>query len=103
ERMGLLTSFGVFCGFLLTFVPQFFLGNAGMPRRYYSYPERFQWLNVLSTGGAFLLAAGLVLTLVNLAIALRWGPRADANPWHSRTLEWFTRSPPPQHNFTRLP
>jgi cytochrome c oxidase subunit 1 len=45
-------------------MPQFLLGNAGMPRRYYSYPEQYQWLNVLSTAGASILACGLVSTAV---------------------------------------
>jgi cytochrome c oxidase subunit 1 len=103
ERVGLLSSVTVFAGFVLTFLPQFLLGNAGMPRRYYSYPPGYQWLNVLSTGGAFLLAAGLVLTLVNLLVALFWGERADDNPWGSRTLEWATPSPPPKHNFEETP
>ena len=68
ERMGLLTSFAVFIGFVLTFFPQFLLGNAGMPRRYFSYPPRYQWLHVLSTGGAWLLSAGaLLLTLAEPA------------------------------------
>jgi len=35
-------------------------GNAGMPRRYYSYPAQFQWLHVLSTAGASILTGGLV-------------------------------------------
>jgi len=99
ERMGLLTSAGVFIGFVLTFLPQFLLGNAGMPRRYYSYPERYQWLNVLSTGGAWLLGGALLLTLVNLVVALRWGQVATGNPWGSRSLEWRTRRLPPKHNF----
>ncbi|XXX71939.1 cbb3-type cytochrome c oxidase subunit I [Sorangium sp. So ce134] len=103
ESMGLLTSFGVFLGFILTFLPQFLLGNAGMPRRYYSYPEQYQWLNVLSTGGAYLLAGALVLALVNLLIALRWGPRAPANPWRSRSYEWETPPLPPAHNFPATP
>ncbi|MFT3773137.1 MAG: cbb3-type cytochrome c oxidase subunit I [Minicystis sp.] len=103
ERMGLLTSFGVFLGFILTFFPQFLLGNWGMPRRYYSYPERFQWLNVLSTGGAYLLAGALLLALLNLVIALRWGPRAGPNPWWARSFEWDTDSPPPKHNFHAPP
>ena len=103
ERVGLLTSFGVFLGFCLTFIPQFFLGNMGMPRRYYSYPARFQVLNVLSTGGAYLLAAALLLTFVNLLVALRFGARAGNNPWGSRTFEWETPSPPPKHNFLAPP
>ncbi len=103
ERMGLLTSGGVFLGFVLTFIPQFFLGNWGMPRRYYSYPEQYQFLNVLSTGGAYLLAGALVLTLVNLLVALRFGRRAGPNPWGSRTYEWDAPSPPPKHNFPEPP
>src|SRR4029079_8074949 len=90
ERVGLLTSVAVFIGFVFTFLPQFLLGNAGMPRRYYSYPPRFQWLNVLSTGGAWLLGAAIILALVNLLVALVWGPRAPANPWGSRSFEWLT-------------
>ncbi len=103
ERMGLLTSAAVFFGFLLTFVPQFLLGNAGMPRRYFSYPARFQWLNVLSTGGSYLLAGALVLTLVNLLVALKWGRRAPRNPWGSRSFEWLTDPIPIKHNFERAP
>ena len=103
ERMGLLTSACVFAGFVLTFLPQFLLGNAGMPRRYYSYPAQYQWLNVLSTGGAFLLAGALVLTLVNLVVALFWGERAGKNPWGARSFEWNSPSPPPTHNFLISP
>ena len=31
------------------------------------------------------------------------GPVAEANPWHARTLEWQTTSPPPLHNFENDP
>ncbi len=103
ERVGLLTSGAVFIGFILTFLPQFLLGNMGMPRRYYSYPERFQWLHVLSTGGAMWLGTALLLTLVNLAVALKYGRRAGRNPWFSRSFEWSTTSPPPKHNFPAAP
>lgn len=103
ERVGLLTSAAVFIGFVLTFLPQFLLGNAGMPRRYYSYPPRFQWLNVLSTGGAWLLGGALILALLNLIVALKWGRRAGPNPWGSRSFEWITSSPPSKHNFDNTP
>ena len=103
ERVGLLTSVAVFIGFVFTFLPQFLLGNAGMPRRYYSYPPRFQWLNVLSTGGAWLLGAALILALLNLVVALKWGRRAGPNPWGSRSFEWITSSPPSKHNFDVTP
>jgi cytochrome c oxidase subunit 1 len=103
ERVGLFCAALVFMGFFLTFMPQFLLGNMGMPRRYYSYPERFQALNVLSTGGAFLLGGGLVLTLAHLLIALRWGTRTPQNPWGSTGFEWLTESPPTKHNFDTPP
>jgi cytochrome c oxidase subunit 1 len=103
ERIGMLSATSVFLGFCLTFIPQFLLGNMGMPRRYYSYPARFQWLHVLSTGGAFLLGGALLLTLGNLLWALKWGKRATANPWDSRCFEWLTTSPPPKHNFVVTP
>jgi cytochrome c oxidase subunit 1 len=103
ERMGLLSATAVFIGFNLTFLPQFLLGNWGMPRRYYSYPPEFQWLNVLSTGGAWLLGASLLVSLGNLVIALKWGAKAGPNPWHSRSFEWLTSSPPSKHNFHETP
>jgi len=103
ERIGLFTSASVFLGFVLTFLPQFLLGNWGMPRRYYSYPVRFQWLNVLSTGGAYLLAGALLLTLLNLAVALRYGARSGRNPWRSRSFEWEAPSPPLKLNFPAPP
>jgi cytochrome c oxidase subunit 1 len=102
ERWGLVSAALVFAGFNLTFVPQFLLGNAGMPRRYYSYPARYQVLNVMSTLGAYLLGVALVLTLVYLLVSLRWGARAPANPWGSRSFEWRSPSPPPVHNFVTL-
>jgi cytochrome c oxidase subunit 1 len=99
EKWGLVSAMLVVTGFFFTFMPQFLLGNAGMPRRYYTYPERFQWLHVLSTAGASVLALGLIITVVYLAVACVRGPRAGANPWGSSCPEWLVPSPPPTHNF----
>ena len=103
ERWGLLGFALVFSGFFGTFVPQFLLGNAGMPRRYYEYPERFQLLHVASTLGSWVLAAGLLLTVGYLGHALWFGRRASGNPWASRCFEWRTSSPPPEKNFSAQP
>ena len=56
-----LSALLIFVGFNLTFFPQFILGYLGMPRRYHAYPEEFQVLHVLSTGGAAVLAVGYLL------------------------------------------
>lgn len=103
ERVGLLAATAVFLGFFLTFFPQFLMGNAGMPRRYYTYPESYQWLHVLSSGGAFLLGAAILLALLNLVVCLKWGAPAPANPWQSRSFEWLTSSPPLKENFHETP
>jgi cytochrome c oxidase subunit I len=93
----------IFVGFNLTFFPQFILGYLGMPRRYHSYAEEFQVLNVMSTAGASILAIGYVLPMVYLIWSLKYGQAADANPWGATGLEWHTDSPPPTHNFDVMP
>jgi cytochrome c oxidase subunit I len=103
ERWGLLAAALVSAGFFVTFFPQFLLGNAGMPRRYYDYPPEYQTLHVISTVGSWVLAAGMLITLGYLLWALKSGKRAGNNPWGSASYEWFTRSPPPPHNFDDTP
>jgi cytochrome c oxidase subunit 1 len=98
EGWGLVSAALIILGFNATFIPQFLVGNAGMPRRYYEYPERFQALNVASTAGASLLAFGFIIIAIYLTYALIYGERVD-NPWNSKGYEWLTMSPPPTHNF----
>ncbi len=93
----------VFVGFNLTFFPQFVLGYLGMPRRYHTYPDEFQVLNVMSSAGASILALGYIIPLVYLLWSLRYSPAAGPNPWGARGLEWQTPSPPPTENFLETP
>ncbi|CAA9428811.1 MAG: Cytochrome c oxidase polypeptide I [uncultured Pyrinomonadaceae bacterium] len=93
----------VFVGFNLTFFPQFILGYLGMPRRYASYPDEFQVLNIFSTAGASILAIGLILPLIYLTYSIFFGAKAPANPWMLPGLEWRTASPPPTENFEETP
>jgi cytochrome c oxidase subunit I len=103
EGWGRLSALIIFCGFILTFLPQFFLGYQGMPRRYYHYAPEFQVLNVMSSAGASILAVGYGLPLVYLLWSLRYGTRAGPNPWGATGLEWQTPSPPPTDNFPVTP
>jgi cytochrome c oxidase subunit 1 len=93
----------IFVGFFLTFLPQFVLGYAGMPRRYHRYPEEYQVWNVMSSAGASILAVGYILPLFYFLYSLKFGPRAGPNPWHATGLEWQTPSPPPKENFAETP
>ncbi|RZI44022.1 cytochrome c oxidase subunit I [Herbaspirillum sp. HC18] len=103
EMWGRIAALTIFFGFNLTFFPQYLLGIEGMPRRYHTYPPEFQVLNILSSAGASILAAGYLLPLAYLLWSLFYGKRADANPWRATGLEWRTASPPPKHNFERPP
>ena len=102
ETWGMLAAGMIILGFNATFIPQFLLGNAGMPRRYYSYPAEFQLLNVASTAGASLLAIGFIIVALYLGYALVNGEAVD-NPWESRGFEWMTASPPIKANFEVMP
>jgi cytochrome c oxidase subunit 1 len=103
ERLAKAAALIVFLGFNLTFFPQFVLGWLGMPRRYAAYPPEWQWLHILSTAGATILAVGYLLPLLYLTWAWKRGPLAGANPWKATGLEWQTSSPPPKHNFEVTP
>jgi len=109
DRLGQLAALLLFVGFNLTFFPQFVLGTRGMPRRYYDYTKLLErhpessTLHLLSTVGAFVTAAALVLALICLVHSLLRGRRAPANPWGGATLEWQCSSPPPHDNFPTPP
>jgi cytochrome c oxidase subunit 1 len=74
-----------------------------MPRRYASYPEEMQVLNIFSTAGASVLAIGLIMPLVYFTHSIFFGKKAPANPWLLPGLEWRTSSPPPTENFEETP
>ena len=103
EGWGIVGALTVFLGFALTFMPQFIVGYLGMPRRYHTYPPEFQLLNILSSAGSVVLAVGYIFPMVYLTWSLWFGRRAPANPWGAKGLEWTTSSPPPTHNFERIP
>jgi cytochrome c oxidase subunit I len=103
ERAGRIQFWLAFIGFNLTFMVQHVLGMFGMPRRVFTYPPLPGWaaMNLISTIGAFILAASALLLLVNVLVSLENGEVAGDNPWGGWTLEWATTSPPPPENFPR--
>jgi cytochrome c oxidase subunit I len=94
-----------FVGMNIAFFPMHLIGLLGMPRRVYTYSPELgvSGLNLLSTIGAFLIAASILLFLYNMLHALRSGPRAPNDPWGGATLEWSVSSPPPAYNFSVIP
>src|SRR4051812_17845777 len=105
EGMGRI-SFGLmFVGFHTTFLVQHSAGLSGMPRRVYRYPDvnHLHFYNLVSTVGAFILALGILITVINVVRSVRRGAVAGPDPWRANTLEWFTTSPPPVNNFDVIP
>lgn len=90
-------------GFNVLYFPMYVLGWQGLPRRYYDYLPEFYNLQLISTIGSWILAAGLVLMFANLFKALLKGSSAGDNPWGGLTLEWHIPSPPPVENFEQIP
>jgi cytochrome c oxidase subunit I len=103
EAQARIAWFLILVGFNVTFFPQFILGSRGMPRRYYDYPKEFEFLNQVSTVGAWMIGLGFIWTAAYMFMAFRSKERAPSNPWEALTLEWQSPSPPPHENFVEQP
>jgi cytochrome c oxidase subunit 1 len=105
EALGKTSFWLMFVGFLATFLVQHSAGLSGMPRRIYDYDSSLgvQTYNLISTIGAFILAAGVLVTVINVLWSIKAGRKAGNDPWQGNTLEWFTTSPPPPNNFDVVP
>jgi cytochrome c oxidase subunit I len=95
----------------VTFIPLFLAGLEGQQVDIFKFFEASDALNamnlnaynLIATIGAFILSLGVVLSLVNAYVSVKSGVRAGPDPWGGETLEWFTTSPPPPHNFDVVP
>src|SRR4051794_12923336 len=105
ERWGKASFWLTFTGTTITFFPMHIVGLLGMPRRQYTYHGGLGWTgyNLLESIGAYLLAAGLLMVVVNLAVSLFRGAVAGPDPFGGATLEWATSSPPPPYNYAVIP
>jgi len=105
ERLGQWHFWLLFVGFNAAFLPQHMLGLMGMPRRVYTYERGglFEWYNLVSSLGSFIMGLAILIFLVNAIRSWRGGPRVGGDPWKADTLEWYAASPPPPHNFDGVP
>jgi cytochrome c oxidase subunit I+III len=92
ERLGKWAFWLIFLGFNVAFFPMHISGLIGMPRRVYTYPAGLGWdaPNLISTLGAFVVAAGVLLVLIDLLRNLRPTLTESAGDiWKGGTLEWL--------------
>ena len=80
ERLGRWNFWLTFIGFNATFLPMHLTGFRGMPRRVYTYLAELDigLLNLVSSLGAFVMAVGVLLFALNVAVSLLFGKRAAA-------------------------
>jgi cytochrome c oxidase subunit I len=104
RRLALQSFWVIFIGFNMTFFPMHGMGLSGMPRRIATYTNP-SWTiyNQIATLGSLVLAVGILMVMWNVLSSLRSSRVAPGDPWGGYSLEWYTSSPPPPHNFDDLP
>ena len=95
KKLGTISFWLIFAGFNVAFLPMHLTGMRGMPRRVFTYPAGmgFDALNLTSTIGAFILAAGIAVVVWDVVRPKRKEPYAPRNPWGAGTLEWVQEMP----------
>ena len=94
----------MFIAFNSTFLPLFVLGLKGMPRRVSTYEPNLQGLNEWVSISAFVLGFSMLIFLFNVVYSLIFVREpAEANPWHSKSIEWQVPTPVPVNNFEQIP
>ena len=106
ENLARISFWTMALGLLLAFVPLFFAGGEqGQVIDAYKFFDGtgVTAYNLIASIGTLVLAAGIVMTLVNAILSRVNGPSAGHDPWGGESLEWFALSPPEPHNFDVLP
>ncbi|NSZ72196.1 cytochrome o ubiquinol oxidase subunit I [Agrobacterium tumefaciens] len=96
-----------FIGFYFAFMPLYILGLMGVTRRISQFEDNsLQIWFLIAAFGAFLIALGIASFVIQLIVSfLKRDQLRDVtgDPYHGRTLEWSTSSPPPAYNFAFTP
>ena len=106
ETLARISFWTIVLGALLAFLPLFVAGaDHGQVVDAYKFFDDtgVSTENLIASIGAFVLAIGIVLTLINAVLSRGNGPRAGHDHWGGDSLEWFALSPPEPHNFDVLP
>ncbi|WP_158043928.1 cytochrome c oxidase subunit I [Skermanella pratensis] len=95
DRLGRISFWLMFAGFNLGFFPMHLSGLIGMPRRVWTYPAGLglDLPNLLSTIGAFIFAAGILIIVFDMLRPKGSQPYAERNTWSAGTLEWLAEIP----------
>ncbi len=91
--------------FHVTFLAVHLVGLMGMRRRIWTYDEGQGWtvINLIASVGAFVMAFGFALVILDVVVNALVAPRSRRNPWKAFTLEWATSMPSPMYGFASIP
>ncbi len=80
-----------------------YVGLHGMRRRIADYDaaQGFDNIHMVITIAAFLIAASVLIFIINMIWSTKRGEVAAGNLWRSRAPEWHIPSPTPEHNYDR--
>ncbi len=104
-RLGEMAFALIFLGFHGTFLAMHWVGLLGQRRRIETYDAETGWgaINFVSSLSSFVMAIGLAMVLIDVAIHALIAVRGRRNLWGAGSLEWASMSPPPAYNFASLP
>jgi cytochrome c oxidase subunit I+III len=105
DRLGRIAFWLMLVGFNVTFLPMHLTGMTGMVRRGFTYPEGlgFDVLNLASSIGAFVLAAGILVVVWDVIRPKGREPYSERNPWNAGTIEWLAEMPSPPWGVRAIP
>jgi cytochrome c oxidase subunit I len=105
RKLGIWSFWLMFIGFNVAFLPMHLTGLLGMPRRVFTYGADmgWSWLNLVSTIGAFVFAAGFLVFAWDCVRSKRRQPDVPRNIWNAGTLEWATPVPAPAYGMRSIP
>jgi cytochrome o ubiquinol oxidase subunit 1 len=108
ERLGRYAFWCWMLGFLLAFMPLYFLGLMGATRRldHYDVTTGWQPLFIVAAAGVVLISIGVFFQVLQMIVSYRQRKEnldTTGDPWNGRTLEWSLPSPPPEYNFASIP
>jgi len=93
-NLGKVHFYLTFLGVNTTFLPQHFLGLAGMPRRYSDYSDIFYVWNFVSRIGSILTRLGVLVFMVMLLISIIFPEMGVATTYREVSLEFKASEQP---------
>ena len=108
EKLGKCAFWCWIIGFTFAFMPLYLLGLMGATRRLDHYDAASGWqpLFIVASAGLVIIVIGVAFQVLQVIVSIKERKKnrdTTGDPWNARTLEWATKSPPPEYNFARIP